>query len=637
MKTRIIFCFLSLVFSVTSGNAFEKVPVAVSPGSESGIALVRQGCPTFSWSAVQWAEAYRVVVFKAVGGDVLEYEEMDGVGYAVINKEIRGPALSWTPSENERLSNGEFYVWYVQAVDDLGVGTWSEGRMFIVEEVEEIVAVGEKVRERLREYGVREEVITEVLKDFKAGVDTQGSGYMTPGLITDKGTEGDKNTFYGKNAGRITKGKYNSFFGSRAGYSNTTGKYNVFLGFRAGYKNTWGAYNTFIGDETGYYNSSGNNNTFIGYRSGYKNTKGLHNSFYGSWAGHKNTTGGANAFLGYRSGYKNSSGSSNTFIGEQTGYNNTTGKYNTFLGHAAGFQNTKGDGNVFLGRFAGFQNTTGEYNTFVGHSAGGKNITGKYSTFIGYGAGSENTTGLYNTSIGAGAGYKNTKGRYNTFLGYYAGYKNTTGGNNTLLGYRAGENNSTGLYNTFLGYRAGYTNTAGGGNVFLGQSAGYNEKGSNRLYIDNSSTDSPLIFGKFDSNVVIINGKLGVGKNPTNLIEVNGGAYCNGIRWVDASSREYKENIKILDTEEAMDALDGLKPVMFRYKSDKEEEHVGFIAEDVPDLVATKDRKGMSAMDVVAVLTKVVQEQQEELQEQQKSISELREMIVELKAKKQDK
>ena len=38
-------------------------------------------------------------------------------------------------------------------------------------------------------------------------------------------------------------------------------------------------------------------------------------------------------------------------------------------------------------------------------------------------------------------------------------------------------------------------------------------------------------------------------------------------------------------------------------------QHVGFIAEDVPELVATADRKGMSPMDVVAVLTKVVQEQ----------------------------
>ena len=148
MKKRIIICLLLLIFIATNGNANEKSPVAVSPGSESGIAMVRQGCPTFSWSAVQWAEAYRIMVFKAVGIDILTYEEMDALGYAVINKEIQGPALSWTPSENERLSNGEFYVWYVQAVDAHGFGTWSEGRMFIVEEEENIFVVGEKERER---------------------------------------------------------------------------------------------------------------------------------------------------------------------------------------------------------------------------------------------------------------------------------------------------------------------------------------------------------------------------------------------------------------------------------------------------------------------------------------------------------
>lgn len=39
---------------------------------------------------------------------------------------------------------------------------------------------------------------------------------------------------------------------------------------------------------------------------------------------------------------------------------------------------------------------------------------------------------------------------------------------------------------------------------------------------------------------------------------------------------------------------------------------MGFIAEDVPDLVATPNRKSLSPMDIVAVLTKVVQEQQNE-------------------------
>ena len=79
--------------------------------------------------------------------------------------------------------------------------------------------------------------------------------------------------------------------------------------------------------------------------------------------------------------------------------------------------------------------------------------------------------------------------------------------------------------------------------------------------------------------------------------------------------------------------MEGLKPVKFVYKADKTEQHLGFIAEDVPELVATKDRKGLSSMDIVTVLTKVVQEQQRINNEQQRVISRLQAEVDELKAK----
>ena len=52
-----------------------------------------------------------------------------------------------------------------------------------------------------------------------------------------------------------------------------------------------------------------------------------------------------------------------------------------------------------------------------------------------------------------------------------------------------------------------------------------------------------------------------------------------------------------------------------------------FIAEDVPDLVATKDRKGLSPMDIVAVVTKVVQDQQETIKDQGKEIQALKALL----------
>jgi predicted RNase H-like nuclease (RuvC/YqgF family) len=91
---------------------------------------------------------------------------------------------------------------------------------------------------------------------------------------------------------------------------------------------------------------------------------------------------------------------------------------------------------------------------------------------------------------------------------------------------------------------------------------------------------------------------------------------------MDASSRDYKEDIQELSATAAMSALQGLNPVTFKYKAAADERHVGFIAEDVPELVATQDRKGMSPMDVVAVLTKVVKEQQDTVSRQQQAIHE---------------
>jgi len=107
-------------------------------------------------------------------------------------------------------------------------------------------------------------------------------------------------------------------------------------------------------------------------------------------------------------------------------------------------------------------------------------------------------------------------------------------------------------------------------------------------------------------------GYVGIGTtSPSYPLQMGSGAYVTtGGVWTNASSREYKKDIKRLSTQKAIDALKQLDPVEFAYKVGSEERHVGFIAEDVPTLVATKDRKGMSPMDVVAVLTKVVQAQQ---------------------------
>lgn len=122
--------------------------------------------------------------------------------------------------------------------------------------------------------------------------------------------------------------------------------------------------------------------------------------------------------------------------------------------------------------------------------------------------------------------------------------------------------------------------------------------------------------------------------NPSHPLQMGSGAYCSlGGAWTNASSREYKKNIEELASEEAKDTLKYLRPVKFNFKVNPEEQHVGFVAEEAPDLVASKDRKGMSPMDVVAVLTKVVQEQEKLLQEQKKIAEEQQDALRDLTAK----
>jgi hypothetical protein len=134
--------------------------------------------------------------------------------------------------------------------------------------------------------------------------------------------------------------------------------------------------------------------------------------------------------------------------------------------------------------------------------------------------------------------------------------------------------------------------------------------GSERIRIDSS--------GRVGFNTTTLSYPFTVGDDGANG---NGAHVTNGGTWTNGSSREFKQDIRSLEAAEAMSALAGLEPVQFRYIREPDEEYVGFIAEDVPDLVATSSRKYLSPMDIVAVLTKVVQEQQSTIEELQERIA----------------
>lgn len=131
---------------------------------------------------------------------------------------------------------------------------------------------------------------------------------------------------------------------------------------------------------------------------------------------------------------------------------------------------------------------------YIGEEAGKKtDVSDKYNTFIGYFSGKSTVNGGHNVAIGAGSLESNTSGDYNTVVGRLALLNNISGTHNTVLGASAGFS-STGSYNVFLGYNAGSAET-----------------GNDKLYIHNSSSTTPLIYGDFVERNMAVNGRLIIG------------------------------------------------------------------------------------------------------------------------------
>ncbi len=123
-------------------------------------------------------------------------------------------------------------------------------------------------------------------------------------------------------------------------------------------------------------------------------------------------------------------------------------------------------------------------------------------------------TGL---GLSTGCTSPNIGGKHVTFIGYRAGSADVLpayGNDNTYVGHRAGEASNNGDFNTFIGSFSGTSMTSGAGNVFLGaNTGGALTSCSNQLFIDNSPTTTPLVWGDFTtgSRKVKLNGKVGIG------------------------------------------------------------------------------------------------------------------------------
>ncbi|RZV66311.1 MAG: hypothetical protein EX254_03975 [Flavobacteriaceae bacterium] len=291
-----------------------------------------------------------------------------------------------------------------------------------------------------------------------------------------------------------------------------------------------------------------------------------------------------NVALGFKALAINTTGSFNTSIGFETLHLNETGNFNTAVGNSALSSNTTALSNTAIGASALKDNTEGNGNSAVGSSTLRNNLTGDHNTAIGSKALLLNTTGQRNTASGFDALYNNN-GNQNTANGQEALYANTTGYNNTASGYQALNANTTGFNNTAIGYDAQVSSPTS----------------SNQVRIGNTAINYAGI----------------------------------QVGWTVTSDKRWKDNIRELPY--GLDLVMQMQPVDYtRKNNDKQTREMGFIAQNVEVLLAkvgytdqgflTKDDKGYISLrynDLIALLTKAIQEQQDIIDGQKTQIKKL--------------
>jgi hypothetical protein len=403
-----------------------------------------------------------------------------------------------------------------------------------------------------------------------------------------------------------------------------------------------GQYNTTIGFKSGFNNKYGNYNTFIGYLAGFSHTGVSGNT----------TAGHGNVYIGYMSGYTSTQGQQNCFIGYESGSQSESIPLfaNTFLGYRAG-KRSSGSSNIMIGHDAGFDNS--------------------FSTKSG--------TGDNNIMIGSETGAAYTSAHDNILIGPSSGFHLSTGANNVCLGEYTGLFAVSGSQNVYLGNFSGQ-NGSGSGNVFIGYQAGQNEYGNNKLYINNSSATSPLILGDFSARNLDVNGMIratgvavptsGAGlelsysggvayiegydrtaalQKPICLAATNVYPYAqvnlgnsthlwnavfavNGV--INISDLRFKTNITSLNY--GLESIMKLDPVSFTWKNEPGgSKHLGLIAQEVMGIIGeavdigTDPDKilGINYSQLVPVLIKGMQEQQQQIESQQKEIDELKTLV----------
>ena len=229
---------------------------------------------------------------------------------------------------------------------------------------------------------------------------------------------------------------------------------------------------------------------------------------------------------------------------------------------------------VFLGDLSG-RFSTGAENVGIGAGTLRANTSGSRNVAIGASALLNNTTGINNFALGYATLLDNTTGRNNIAIGNFSlrtlnGSLAGQSQNNISIGFNALYSLTTQNSNTALGFQSGYFNT-GSASVFIGNEAGFNEVSSNKLYIANSRTTTPLIYGDFSAKFISI-GDVPVAKRDAIAsagqygLLVKGGIMTEKIKVALASSTDWADYVFEPTYQQSMPSLQEVEQFILEHK-----------------------------------------------------------------------
>jgi uncharacterized coiled-coil protein SlyX len=317
----------------------------------------------------------------------------------------------------------------------------------------------------------------------------------------------------------------------------------------------------------------------------------------------------------------------NTFEGENALINIGDGAGNTAFGWFALSFTSATSFNTGVGAGALVLNNSSD-NTAVGAGAMLLNVGGTDNVAVGVDALLNNGDGSDNNAIGSFALFANLGGSFNNAHGRQALTVNL-GSENNAFGDLALQSNTTGVSNTAIGDDAGRFIVDGSFNVCVGDEAGTSfVSASNMIAIGVSGagpfadTSNTCFIGSiFDEPVSDSGSAQDVFVDQFNVLGFL------------PSSKRFKHHIQPMD--KASEVLLALKPVTFKYNSDKNgKTQYGLIAEEVaavaPDLVF-RDKNGdvetVRFEQVGAMLLNEFLKEHKKVEQQQATIAELKSTV----------